>query len=112
MLASFPSWVLDTVQERQERHEYPMWVTDRWDAENWRECLLLQLGCDRTAIERFFVLNQCTNNGPYVANNVLVGLLMEEQDAFNPSAFLTATCNNMTPLLEQSETLVLYRRLF
>ena len=29
MLASFPSWVLDTLQERQERHEYPMWVTDR-----------------------------------------------------------------------------------
>ena len=46
------SWVLDTVQVRQERHEYPIWVTDRWDAENWRECLL-QLGCDRTAIERF-----------------------------------------------------------
>ena len=107
MLASFPSWVLDTVQERQERHEYPMW---RWDAENWRECLL-QLGCDRTAIERFFVLNQCTNKGPYVANNVLAGLLKKEQDAFNPlakpvrnpSAYLTATCNKMILLLEQSE---------
>ena len=23
MLASFPYWELDTVQERQERHEYP-----------------------------------------------------------------------------------------
>ena len=87
-----------------------MWVTDKWDAENWRECLL-QLGCDRTAIERSFILNQCTNKGPYVASNVLDGLLKEEQDAFNPlanpvrnpSAYLTATCNKMILLLEQSE---------
>ena len=87
-----------------------MWVTDTWDAENWRECLL-QHGCDRAAIERFFVLSQCTNKGPYVANNVLAGLLKKEQDAFNPlakpvgdsSAYLTATCNKMILLLEQRE---------
>ena len=86
----------------QDDREYPMWVTDKWDAENWRECLL-QLRCDRTAIERYCVLNQCTSNGPYVANDVLAGLLMEEQDAFNPSPVLAATCNNMIPLLEQNE---------
>ena len=106
-LASHPSWLRDSLQER---HEYPMWDTDKWDAENWRECFL-QLGCDPTAIARFLVLNQCTNKGPYVANNVLAGLLKKEQDAFNPlakpvrnsSAYLTATWNKMIRLLEQKE---------
>lgn len=88
-----------------------MYVTDKWDPENWRECLIYQLGCDPTAIPQFFVLNQCRNNGPYAANNVLAGLLKKEQDAFNPlakpvgnsSAYLMATCNKMIRLLEQRE---------
>ena len=88
-----------------------MWVTDTWDPEYWRECLKDKLGCDPPSIAQSIRLNQCTNKGPYVANNVLAGLLKKEQDAFNPlakpvgnsSAYLTATCNKMILLLEQRE---------
>ena len=111
MLASFPSWMLDTLQERQECHEYPMWVTDTWDPEYWRECLKDKLGCDPPSIAQFTRLNQCTNNGPYVANNILAGMLKKKCDAFNPlakplgnpSSYLMTTCNKMILLLEQRD---------
>ena len=86
MLPSFPSWVLETLQERQERHEYPMWVTDKLDPYNRYEVLKEQLGCDPPAMAKFNLLNQCTNKGPYAANNVLAAMLKKEQDAFNPLA--------------------------
>ena len=108
-LASLPSWLRDALQDD---HEYPMWVTDKWDPYNWHEVLKEQLGCDPPAIAQFILLNQCTNKGPYVANNVLAGMLKKKKSHAsnplatplgNPSAYLMATCNKMILLLEQRE---------
>ena len=67
------------------------------------------IGCDHTSIKQFFALNQCTEDGPKCANNVLAGFLKKCQDshnprsikALNPRALLETTCRNMMRFLEE-----------
>ena len=68
------------------------------------------IGCDHKSIKQFLALNQCTEDGPKCANNVLAGFLKKLQDSHNPtsikvrnpSALLETTCRNMIDYLEEN----------
>ena len=72
------------------------------------------IGCDHKSIKQFFALNQCTEDGPKCANNVLAGFLKKLQDSHNPrsikvrnpSALLETTCRNMIDYLEEKNSVL------